>query len=363
MFISVLKGFLTMDFKQIDRILMRNTIVRYRYDILNQTNKREEFKKFIQDEMYNPQFTYNHFDARPYIDELSSLEIPIDTNLGKLFEEMRVTLLIEAKALHNIGTPKYNTTGLHTKVPQKVLDKAHQILAEPGVDDEKEIKDIPARKLASIIREHLDNYGLHEWIVDLNPYAVARASVTAAQKKVTLKAKELFSQEDVTKLLVHEIDTHVLRAVNGEAQPYKIFSIGVSHYLATEEGMAGFNERKKGVVRNSILRHYALSAIITHLCFYDSFRDVYNQVRQYFYDDWSCFKAIARAKRGIGDSALPGGYLKDHCYLEGMMIIDEFVENRGDLKKLYVGKIGLQHLHLVEQGILLPAKILPDFLK
>lgn len=352
-----------MDFSHIDTVLIRNAIVRYRFGILNQINKKEEFKKFKKDLSYNPQFKYHHFDARPYIDELESLEIPTDTELGKMFEEMRQSLLIEARALHHIGTEKYDTTGLFTEVSQEVLDEAYKILAEPLEVEEKEEKNISARKFAQIIRGHLDHYGLTEWIVELNPHAAARASVTAALKKVTLKARELFSALDVDKLLAHEIDTHVLRAVNGERQQYKIFSIGVPGYLATEEGLAGYNERTQGILKQSTRKYYAISAVITHLCSKQSFSEVYKEVRQYFDDDWFCFKAVARPKRGIGDSAKPGGYLKDHCYLEGMMLMEKYVEEGGDLKKLYVGKIGIKHLHLLEQGILEDPSILPDFIQ
>ena len=45
------------------------------------------------------------------------------------------------------------------------------------------------------------------------------------------------------------------------------------------------------------------------------------------------------------------------------ILVPEIAVCKGDIKKLYVGKIGIQHLHLLDEGILIPASVLPTFLK
>ena len=65
----------------------------------------------------------------------------------------------------------------------------------------------------------------------------------------------------------------------------------------------------------------------------------------------------------MGDTSKPGGFLKDHVYLQGMLTINDYVKNGGDVKLLYAGKIGVKDVYLVKEGIIKPAKILPEFIK
>ena len=64
-------------------------------------------------------------------------------------------------------------------------------------------------------------------------------------------------------------------------------------------------------------------------------------------------------KRGIHDTTNPGGFLKDHAYLWGRMLVEEYVVAGGDLEPLYVGKIGLEHLSDVHELGLRPARYIP----
>lgn len=362
-FISLHEGENIMNLKEIDRLLVTNSVVRSNFDILNPINKLQEFAKFSADKTYNPQFKYNQFDQHSNLQELESLDIPTDSKLGALMENIRTNLLREGKALKYIGSPKFNDYKLFLPVPQKVVTRAYEILEMKEIEEDTEEKTVSALQLAAHMQKQLDRYHCSDWKIVFSEHAAARVSVSAGRKQVTIRADDEFSELDVTKLLVHEIGTHVLRAINGLEQEYSIFAIGLPGYLATEEGLAGYNERVNGVKRHSTLRYYALSALITHLCASKGFVEVFHLVRKYFDEDWMCFKAVARPKRGLGDTSLPGGYLKDHCYLEGLMIIEEFVKTGGDVKELYAGKIGIQHLHFVHDGTLKPAKIIPDFLK
>ena len=70
-----------MNFKEIDTILVNNSIVRFNYSILNPINKKEEFEKFLKDKTYNPQFEYKEFDTNLHIGALENLEIITDTPL------------------------------------------------------------------------------------------------------------------------------------------------------------------------------------------------------------------------------------------------------------------------------------------
>ncbi len=63
-----------------------------------------------------------------------------------------------------------------------------------------------------------------------------------------------------------------------------------------------------------------------------------------------------RVKRGLKDTSAPGGFIKDHVYLEGKRALEGFIAKGGNITPLYAGKIGL-----VEEGIILPPAYLPKF--
>ena len=56
-----------------------------------------------------------------------------------------------------------------------------------------------------------------------------------------------------------------------------------------------------------------------------------------------------------------------HLYLQGFLEVNEFIEKGGDAKKLFIGKIAINDLPLVDKmiqaGILNEAKIIPSFIK
>ena len=62
-----------------------------------------------------------------------------------------------------------------------------------------------------------------------------------------IKKGVFFTANDVIRLQVHEIDTHILRCENGQKHGYKILSSGTSGSLIHEEGLALYNEWKNGV--------------------------------------------------------------------------------------------------------------------
>jgi hypothetical protein len=70
-------------------------------------------------------------------------------------------------------------------------------------------------------------------------------------------------------------------------------------------------------------------------------------VAQYFDND-TAFDIVARVKRGLIDTSELGGYTKDQVYLKGYLQIRDLPKEI--LKKLYVGKISIQDLQLIEES-------------
>jgi hypothetical protein len=89
-----------------------------------------------------------------------------------------------------------------------------------------------------------------------------------------------------------------------------------------------------------------------------SFRETYNELRKHFNVD-TAWRLTLRAKRGLSDTTLPGGLTKDINYLKGYLEIKKFLKDGGDMNKLYYGKIGVQHVSLLDK---IPGLINPKFL-
>ncbi|MFW5865776.1 MAG: tyrosine/phenylalanine carboxypeptidase domain-containing protein [Nanoarchaeota archaeon] len=349
---------------QVDRTLCRLSYVRYNYFWLTPLNIDEEFDKFESSGgSYVPQFRYPSFSVRKEIGELESLDIPVDTPLGRLFDRIRNDFLVEARALDAIGTDWFDTTSLFSPPDDYVVSVAYDILSRfpssQAVSDNP--KRITPRKLGESLLSRIRSYGLSGWTVEYGNY-LSSVSVSSGTRTVRIKKGVMFSKKQLDKLLIHEVGTHILRMENGHRQRFRIFAHGLPGYLPTEEGLAGYNERRNGLGSAQIERAYALRALATHLSVSQGFVQVYDGIRPFVDDDYTAFLIVTRAKRGLGDTSRPGGYLKDHCYLQGKLLIEEFLARGGDVTRLYVGKIGVDDLWLVDEGVVHPPRYLPSFL-
>ncbi|MGM5481545.1 MAG: tyrosine/phenylalanine carboxypeptidase domain-containing protein [Nanobdellota archaeon] len=350
--------------KHADEILCGLSEVRYNYTWITPTNIEEEFIAFTtRGGAYDPQFKYRDIDVKEHLRQLESLVIPTSTKIGGLFEDIRRHFLIEARALDNIGGDTFDTIPLFGEVSDELLAEAKTILNQPTPDTPEPDKPISSRELGQMLFDAISSYGLEGWTIEYNPDFLANASISSGTRTIRVKDSMFFSEKRAKKLIYHEIGTHVLRAENGFAQEYGILAHGLPHYLPTEEGLAGYNERLQGIESPSILYNYALRTLATRVAATGGFRDVYEAIRPFVDEDRRAFMIAARAKRGLGDTSRPGGYLKDHCYLQGKLLIERFVKEGGDIKKLYAGKIGIEHLWLVDEGHINPPTMLPDFLE
>lgn len=348
--------------KHVDQALLKHSVVRFNYTILNPINRFEEFKKFENDPTYNPQFQYNSFDVDYHIEGLQKLKIPHSHPLGQLYEEIRDDLLIEAKALKNIGTSSFDVNGIFPNIDMRVVRVAKNILSQPKRPLEKKNKTVSDKDLAIQLKSALDKYGCRGWTIVFNAEASSRVSVSAGAKRVTIRKNEYFDQVDADRLIKHEIETHVLRSVNGESQPLQVCAIGLPHYLMTEEGLAMYNESQITPIPQEKFIRVARQVLVSYYASNLGFAQTYALVREYYRDNWTCFKSVLRSKRGLSDTSRPGGYIKDHCYLQGYIKIQDFIHSGGDIRTLYAGKISLSHSYLVRVGLLQQPRVLPTFI-
>ncbi len=327
---------------------------------INPANVEEEMEKVLANPNYNPQFQYSEFkfDLDYMIKRLNNLKITGDSVIENLFRQKKQVIIKKCLLIKNRGKKDFSdiSVKLYGVPDEELVAKAKELLK---LKVEKERKIVPSSMVVSQLRRAFKKCGFN-WIVKEESIATA-ANVLQSKKTLLVRKNDVFSKTFVKRLIIHEIGTHVLRAENGRKQPYQLFMIGLPAYLKTEEGLAVLNEDLNGLMTNRVLRNYAARVVAVDMALKGSFSDIYKHLKKYFAKK-AAFKLAVRAKRGVADTSKPGGMIKDHVYLQGYYELKKWLEQGGDLKKLYYGKIGLKHVDLLKDipGLKRP-KYLPRF--
>jgi len=324
---------------------------------VNPINIDTEKALVMKDPDYEPYFIYPRpkYDFDKVQDELNAID-DHDSELGALLSQKRDLFIMKCEMLRNRGTPKFSVFArkVYGMPKVKVLEHAISFLS---LESEKEPKTIDAAKATGMLQAEVNHYGFDYAVSE--KMMSASAMVLVAKQRIYVKKGTEFSENFIRRLVIHEIGTHVLRAENGREQPFMIFFHGMPNYLATEEGLAVVNEERFGLLNNENLKNYAARAIAVQMAMGKSFSKVYNYLLDFFPPN-TAFKLALRAKRGIADTSKPGGCPKDYVYIDGYIRVKEYLDKGGDLDKLYIGKVGLEHLSTIDeiQGLKKP-KFLP----
>lgn len=340
---------------------------------LTPVNFREENEKFLEyyksGKTYNPQYRYTVFlqnDDNEIINQIrkelqyskSGIEKILLESINSLSNEM-----IMYRSIGNDSTFTENAIRVHGKPNCDLLQSAVLVLREKSAVG-SDADEVSAASLATAIRKRLDTYGF-SWDVILLDNMASRISVEPDQHTIYINKYKKFSPTDKKRLIVHEIDTHVLRSENGNRHGFEVLASGTAGSLIHEEGLALYNEWINNVQDNATIRLYAARFIACckiHLSFYDLFDLLVNygcSLEQTMY-------VVSRIKRGISDTSLPGGYIKDYVYYQGFQEVKHFLLCHPEAyEKMYYGSISLGDLDVlkseihnewIHQGIILPIK-------
>ena len=312
--------------------------------VVNPTNMKTEQKKVFKDSHYNPEFSYRlpPKDLAKYRNALRKIKIP-RTVVGKVLHEKRIELLKQIYLTKTIGTKEFtkHSIAIYDKPSQALVNKSKQLLKlQPTIKGAKLGK-------MSIVKKFLDSCANHKFTCEIvEKEMAAKAAVNARKKKIYFNPDHHFTEKDIKRLTLHEIGTHIKRAENAKKQKLQLYRIGFPYYLATEEGLAVYNEEQADVQTIDIIRQYAGRVVAVDLALKNPFNVVYTTLQNYF-TDAEAYTITLRVKRGLKYTKQPGGHTKDHIYLKGFYIVKDFVRKGGNLKDLYVGKIGVEHVPLL----------------
>ena len=287
--------------------------------------------------------------------KIGNFSVP-DNELSDLIMKKKEQLFIMNKIIFSVGNPMnlpYLSSELYGVPSTKLYFKAKEILKLNKPIDES--RNINPRQVKLALEKSFEEYGLDGWVVEFSKKHIT--TIYSTEKKITIGKNRMFSQSDVDALPVHEVGVHALRCENGLAQPIKLFALGVPGYLSTEEGLATYFEELTGVLFTEKLRNYAGRVISVYSVMQGaSFSSTFGYLKEFNFNDDDAWTLTLRAHRG-------GGFIKDHVYLQGKFEVANFLERSGDLKKLFVGKVGVKDVPLVndlfKQGFLTKPKYLP----
>ena len=179
--------------------------------------------------------------------------------------------------------------------------------------------------------------------------------------RLLIPADAVIRADRVEPLLHHEVGTHVVTYQNGARQPLTLLTIGLPGYDETQEGLAvlaeyltgGLDPRRLRVLAARVVAVGRMLAGAGFLEIFESLRDEYGMPAR---TAWSVAIRVV-----VG-----GGSVKDAIYLRGIIRILEALAEGISLDVLFVGKLALDHIPLIQdlldRGVLQPPWVRPRWL-
>jgi hypothetical protein len=149
-----------------------------------------------------------------------------------------------------------------------------------------------------------------------------------------------FCEQDLERLVVHEIDVHAVRAANGARQPLLCFQSGLPGALGTEEGLAMVAEEVAGHSMPGGLQRQVEVVRAIERARVLGFRALFEELADPLGPSLA-WGICLRIKRGLRSPEAPGVYAKDSVYLTGRMKVRAWLDAGGDIADLYVGKVSV----------------------
>lgn len=330
-------------------------------------NVEEQRREFLRGGLNEPAFAYRELDDDPAVlaSTLDQVEIEAveDVSLRGLLEAKRRELDLQLAMLRARGTPKFRllSQDLYGTVSTELLQHATTVLDSVEPTETTGPECIEAVQFAALAESELSYYrsaepdiGVH---VEIRPDV---AGVMVSGNVLLVSSAACIRTSRVDAVLQHEVGTHLLTYVNGSFQPIRMLATGLAGYEATQEGLAVVAEFLVGGLSRFRLRQLAARVVAAHrMVAGEPFRDVFTTLINYEFSARSAFTTTMRAFRA-------GGLTKDAIYLRGLLDLLTHLHNNGRLDNLWLGKLSLSDLPLVdelsERGVLMPPRLLPRYL-
>ena len=336
---------------------------------LRPLNLREEREKAAQDMNFSPVFLQREFEGN--LNEIESRLTGLnadDSPLGLLLKKKQRELFHRIDLIRARGSARHFTSAslaLYGAPSTALIGFVKAYLMTRAACDLPPPRDsmLSADEAAGEFESVLKNYGLFDFEINIRTSMVTDCAT--GDKKIYIRSKALFSRSRIEALIAHEIETHILTAENGRAQPFELFRRGFANYLDTQEGLAIYNQHR--VLPPFHERRFAFAKNVLAVAY--AMEHSFSEVRKYLLSElgYTPEAALTKSldlKRGLSVTAESGAFTKSLVYFRGLRAIEQFVSDGGDLRRLYIGKIAIEDLPLVAQiPSILPPILLPEYLR
>ncbi|MGC6506898.1 MAG: tyrosine/phenylalanine carboxypeptidase domain-containing protein [Myxococcota bacterium] len=305
---------------------------------LNPINTTEAKRAFFLG-AEGPPFAYNPLlRADEFLHRLDKIILKFDHPLAELINQKIYATQLLIYALRDRTAHGFDALARHHRwYPESSI-------LELDYEAQSDIQplDRPAKILIKRFKKALEERHMENWTIRTDTVMSARVQVDGPKRQLIVHPLALFRQRDIERLIVHEIDVHAQRADNGLRQPLKLFSMGLTGSLITEEGLAMLAEERNGVQSPGAMARQLEVVKAIHSARHMGFRALFEHIRE------SCGTALAwaialRVKRGLANPEQPGVYAKDSVYLVGHQRVKDWLGKGGDIRHLYVGDVGMEH--------------------
>jgi hypothetical protein len=329
-------------------------------------NQKEQRDKFFTSNTYEPQFTYRKLPTKS-IKLLERKLKSLKTNGGNdLTSYITKRRLIEAKLklklISSVGNAK-SITLLSEKLYGLKFKRSYlkQALEDAAiVPDLKQVENLSASKTRAIIRKYLKERSINLWRVITTSKNDFYIQVRFKKNLISISKDINWDFADIDSILAHEIDGHVIRAVNSLNHPNPLMRSYFPFYIKTEEGLACYLGDYCSPNGSLSLKQHAIKYLAGYFALNNSFRQTYNLLLDFGYTKELAFQRTLRLKKGLTDTSLPGCNAREAMYYEGMLEVKDYLKSGGSLKKLFSAKIGLEDVNFIaaHKRVIVPDRII-----
>ena len=353
--------------RSVDRKLLRISTA---FDFLlsvSPINSEQAYAQFKADKFgVEPVFRYRPLTVDPelakrdlYAIDLRRVEDPV---LEQLFTEKRRELdqQLTMLACRNTRDFPYVSMTLYGPVEPALLASALEILdhVPPGGAGGEAIgADAICKAARSLVADYRKIDPTFTGRIDVRQDIPAGLMVSGRTLMISQSTR--MPRHRLDALLQHEVSVHLLTCVNGDAQGLKIFRTGLAGYEGVQEGLGVFAEAAVGGLTPTRLRLLAARVVAVHAMIAGGgFVETFRLLRDHL-GSRMAFNVATRVYRS-------GGFTKDAIYLRGFQAVLAMLAAGNDLAPFWFGKIGVQHVTVIEElaarGLLQPPRSLPLFL-
>jgi uncharacterized protein (TIGR02421 family) len=317
-----------------------------------------------------PEFSSRPLKLDPALAKRRLFQIPIerieDPTIGQLFRDQQIELDRKLSMLGDRGTPQflYGSLQVYGGIDESLLNLAYEVLNRIP----SRSRDEPTRGAADAEAFALRASREIEYYRNLHPKVRAKVKIRTdlsglmvSRGNLLIGAETKIPQSRMEALIAHEIGTHIVTYVNGRAQPFRQLYVGLPGYDELQEGIAVLSEYLVGGFSRPRLRLLAARVVaVARMVEGADFVEVFRELdRAYDFAQRTAFTIAMRVFRG-------GGLTKDAVYLRGLAGLLTYLREGGALEPLLVGKLGAEHVPIIEElqwrKVLTPPPLRPRYL-